>query len=225
MVAVVAFGFSVLPARSATLALYDFESNSLNPGVVHTHTFWGAVGPGAGLSLFESTATNTRGLPDGLYSGGNDGVLQVRSATKGDEANAIANSAYFDLLVTPESGYEVSFTNLTFNAGSTGNSQPRLIYVHANTGAGYISLGDSGALRVDGVTAANISLASLGTQSGPVAFRFYAVYDVAGTPTLGIDDIVFNGSVAAVPEGHQWVFVMVGAAILCQRLRRRRVAA
>jgi len=147
---------------------------------------------------------------------------------------------YFQFTVTPDSGYAVTYSTLTYSLYRT-----------------LISISDvkTWELRasLDGFTSSNISLASnslngaaslqmvrfsndisaLGTQSGQVTFRLYGQDDRSpGNGLAGLanrtdfsgtgSDVLLGGSISAVPEIEQ-VGVIAAAGLLAFGFLRRRV--
>lgn len=201
------------PCVGEVLVSYEFTSNTLAPDVAHPSLITASnISAGSGLTLFESTTTNSRGFPDTLFGGGNDGVLQVRSGGSPNINAAITGNQYMELSINVAEGSLLHFSNITFNAASTGASQPRIFSLYADSGSGFSYLGESGGLTASSVTSTNIDLSTLSAITAPVVFRFYVVDGTLppSTRTLGIDDIIFYGSVTAIPEPSSFALVCLG---------------
>jgi len=220
---VAAFLFHGTLAHSAVLATYGFIDNSMSPDAVEPFVTANPVSAGAGLTLFESTTTNSRGFPAALFQGGNDGVLQLRSGGTPTENAAVAANSYIEIILEVDAGYRLDLSQLTFNAASTGLSQPRIFAVQANTGSGFVQVGSSTGLVDDAVTYTTLDLSSFTGVTAPVSFRFYVVDGAtSGTRTLGIDDITFHGTLEAIPEPATTALLLLcGAGLLLRKVGLR----
>ncbi|HWL51020.1 MAG TPA: hypothetical protein VNQ90_01195 [Chthoniobacteraceae bacterium] len=210
-------------AYSAVLATYGFIDNSMSPDAVEPFLSAGSVSAGAGLTLFESTTTNTRGFPAALFQGGDDGVLQLRSGGTPSEDAAVTANSYIEIVLEVDPGHRLDLSQLTFNAASTGASQPRIFAVQANAGSGFVPVGSSAGLTESVVTNTTLDLSLFTGVTAPISFRFYVVDGAtSGTRTLGIDDITFEGTVEAIPEpAATALFLLCGVGLLLRKVAPR----
>jgi hypothetical protein len=155
---------------------------------------------------------------------GSQPVLRVNPASGNTGITAaIANNAYFQFTIAPDSGMVLNLTDLTFNAARGGGSTPRGWAMTTSVGGltTVIASSDIGTQRPDW-TPYTVDLSGPAFQdlSGPLTIRFYA-YSPASGSTIEFDDITLNGAV--VPEPHGAALLLIGMVgfLFLRRTRRR----
>ena len=112
---VLAFSFCCSLPVQADIVCYDFDNLSLSPSSTDPLASASAI---SDTGLFNFFANGTLGYPNA--------VLQVSSPNGNPTAaDAIANSAYFSFVVTPNAGSLMDFSALTFDAARGGAGTPR----------------------------------------------------------------------------------------------------
>jgi predicted extracellular nuclease len=206
-------------ARADFTATYDFTAVSTASGTTDPT----AVPVVANLTLGSFTATGTPVNPNagGRFSFTNwptGGVANNDTYTA--HTGAINPGAYYAVTLTPQAGYALNLTALTFTVQRSGTGI-RTYAVRSNAG------GDGFATNLPGsISPANANLsvrggnifywafdANSGALNGstvaltgaasqnvttPVTFRFYGWNAEAGTGTFSIDNVVFTGNVVPV---------------------------
>ncbi len=153
----------------------------------------GAVsrGNGGGATLLTATSASSG------YTGASGGSNAVASA--GNGALSTNGSAYFQFSLTPEPGYTLSLTNLSFGSRSTGTG-PRAFCLRSNFD-GYGSDLATGTLSVNSewslMCAVPTFLSSIAGEA--VTFRIYGYNGDGGSSNWRIDDLSLE--VAAVAPG------------------------
>lgn len=163
-------------------------------------------------------------------------------STFGFPTGAIDTSKNFEFTITPSSGYTITYTTLTygiwkFNApGSILNWE-----LHASTDGfatsditldTYSLIPTPVAPADPGDVTVSSDISALGTQSGPITFRFYAYDTGTGGPgglsnrggtswTANGSNVLLGGSVSAVPEVES-IALVSGAALMVFAAYRRR---
>ena len=150
--------------------------------------------------------------------------------TADSNAAAITANTYDSFTLTPAAGsqfvfgagdaftYQFQVRNLSNgNAAFVSGIDLRSSVDDYATSIGTVTQG------VGGFTAQSISLASLGTTTGPVTFRLYLFDNPAGTNggnDSKLDTVVVNGTVAAVPEPASLGLLGLGGVALLGRRRK-----
>lgn len=134
------------------------------------------------------------------------------TATYTDMTGAINTAEYYEVNLTPQTGYTLTLNSIGFTVQRSGTgvrSYAVRTSVDGFTNNLPASVGASTVLSVQGVneffynidgvtTAQNGSLINLfgATTDQPVAFRFYGWNSEAGTGTFSIDNVTFDGSMS-----------------------------
>lgn len=147
-------------------------------------------------------------------------------------ANAFANDDYFSLTVTPNAGFEMDLTSLTFDYGYTSTStvgDQLRAYVttsddsHAAFEGFFTNTATVGGQALVYDTAATIDLSGSEFQNITSAFelRIYLSDEYHDSNVIHrIDNVTLNGSVVAVPEPSSVALCGLGAGFFLMRRRR-----
>lgn len=212
-------------ARSATIALYDFNgfqnhfnTTSTNGGnhVVFAPTTTASGVTATNLSATGGGTTNGVRLGNNSFGGAeqyplvNQQVLLV--GTSGTSAEALND--YFSITITPDSGSLIDFENLTLQGARGGGSARGFTVRSSIDGFGAKLNGpetEAVASQRPSLTNYTIDLSAdpFNSVTGPIEFRFYA-YSNFKDNTVEIDNLSFNGEVLAVPEAASLSLLLVG---------------
>lgn len=203
--------FSV--AGRAQILIYSFTSASTAPTAIAANLSGGPISTGGGVA----TTSNSSPVSSG-YAGASGGYFVSDNGWTG----ASPGVNYFQFTVTPSANVAVSLTSLSFGYRESGTSTgPTAFTVRSSIDAyaadlavGALTNSDN-AWRNTGNTSVTLSFTSATT------FRIYASGAASATPTLRMDDLTLNGSVAAVPEPAT-VAVALGLTALGAAWWRRR---
>jgi hypothetical protein len=183
------------------------------------------------------------------YNGNTDRVISAPGAVGGgtDFATAITNGNYLAFTLTPNAGYTMSLSSITFQAasGSTSLTSNRAFFLVSEATGGTFSA-SSAVLRTDrtpvgGGTMANQAATITNTiptdysvdlsgitrfqsisSSAIQTFRLYIQVPTT-TQAVTFDDIIVNGTVTAIPEPSTFA-AFAGFATLGLAFYRRRRA-
>lgn len=211
---------------------YTFEGSTNNPAIVALHLSAGPlVSNGMQYLGPASLGTPIEGAYGGWWRAYQSGV-QTDAASATDWAGAIAAADYASMSITVDPGYTLSLSSITFYAGISGFGGITAGYgVYSNvTGFSGSPLG-GGSLTQGGPTWINLSTnlsanpTFQGLGAGTYEFRIYFTDDYFGTTTFQnayLDDIRFNGTLAAVPEPSAYV-MLAGLMALGWVASRRKI--
>ena len=203
------------PTASAQILIYGFSSSSTGPTSSIANVTGGALSTGGGVV----TTSNSSPVSAG-YSGASGGYFVSDNGWTG----ASPGTNYFQFTVTP-GGVAVSITSIAFGYRESGASSGPTNFSIRTSADSYISdLGVGSLINSDnnwhttGPTSVTLTFASATT------FRIYANGATSNTPTLRIDDLTINGSLAAVPEPATTALfggaLVLSAAAIARRRRR-----
>ena len=221
-----------------TLATASLLAGAADADVVAQYTFTGdSLSSTDASTSWETTALSTgAGLGAGTFdtfpgSSGSPSLKYTYGDVEADLTGALAEDDYLTFTVTPDAGFSIDYTNITFEM-SKGPSSPTnkpgkgpSLHVFANN----FAIGDvigSGKVPdskpdTDVWFSFDIDLSSLGTVTTPTVFRLYL--DDGGALNVGhqirTDTIVVNGDV--VPEPGSLSLALLGLGGLLMPRRRR----
>ena len=174
---------------------------------------FGALSFGFGQSIFSNSITDTNPSAFNPYTNGqivdpNIGVsgigrgsgLNAPPGNTADRYNARSwlatydSTRYFYFTITPNPGYEIDFSSLTYT-GESSNQGPTLIAIRSSLD-GYST--NIGAPTITGTTI-NLSSTNYQNISTGITFRIYAWGGTNGNGTFSINDFIFNGTVTPIP--------------------------
>jgi hypothetical protein len=239
----------------STLSLLAFAATSASADVIVNYAM---TANGAGLATTlnvnpTTTATNvtapalvnqsgSTASGSFVYNGNTDTVSSWQttfSSAATNYAGAFVANNYFTFSITPDAGYKLDLTSITFQvaSGSSSASDRAFYLVTASSPAGFTSSSTvlstdrtttgGGAIPLQAATATNtvpkdytVDLTSFTGITTTQYFRFYLQ-----TPTISqaltFDDIVVNGTVSAIPEPSTYASI-AGVVALGLVMRRRR---
>ncbi len=247
---IMALGLSEV--RSAELAGFDFENSAVAVDIpaseaeafrVASHISVGSFSTGVGFTgrvvsaLGVSTGSDNLGntgysLGDGfLYANRGSGVN-----TNGTQAQAFSQGEYFEVTLTPDAQYEMSFNTLSFYAWVNNKSRGADQFAVTSSidghsvvnilGSGEISPSSSG-VTVANALAYDIDLTGMQFQgvTSATSFRIYVWDGGSNTSTslVGIDNLVFDGEVNNIPEPTSVVLLGIGLVGFSSVRRRNRM--
>ena len=194
---VVVFGFG--STGSPTTGATSVSSN------ITASVFSGSVG---------SPAT---GGSSPLYTAGSGGSYFSATSWTG----AAPGTNYFEFTLTPNSGYQLSITSLTFGYRAT-STGPTAFAVRSNSDSYAANLA-SGTITNDAAWyssgALSITLSGLSTAT---TLRIYGSGASAGGGTFRVDDVTVAGSVTAIPEPSTSAAIIAVVALAGVMIRRHR---
>lgn len=147
---------------------------------------------------------------------------------------------YFQFSVTPDPGYAVSYSTLTYSLFRTvlGTTDVRTWELRASLdgfASSNIQLASNSLTGVGSITMARFvnNISALGTQSGQVTFRLYGQDNGStGSGLAGLanrtefagtgSDVLLGGSISVVPEVEHYGVVAAAGLVAFGFLRRRR---
>ena len=209
------------PAHAAVIAQYPFNDSTLSSTDTEPN----------------STAGNFLGTSrtDWGYSSSGGNVFVLSRATTDSQANAIDADDYWSFTVTPDTGYLMNLTTITFDtihnatAGGTEDANATMSVFLRTSVDNYASdVGDIFTNAWNTTTPRSVDLSGLDFQSITAAttFRLYVFDSGTDNPRNGsrLDNVVLNGDVVVIPESSS--VLLVGLAFaglgLSGLLRRRR---
>lgn len=216
---------SLSSAQAAVvIAEYEFTSGAAAATSSDANVTAGDFTAGSGISTLS-----------GISSSGNNAYARSNGTT-GTTVGfsfASANDDYFSFLVTPDSGYEMDLTSLTFDYGysSTSNSGGQLrAYVttsddsHATFESFFTNTATvTGSTVFDTAATVDLSGAEFQDITSPLELRIYLSDEYNLNDVIHrIDNVSLNGSVSAVavPEPSSMALCGLGAGFLLMRRRR-----
>lgn len=224
---------SIHPAQAAVLARYDFTGSSDASSDTDSNTTAADLAVGAGFLPYHSFNT----------SFGNSAPSRQTAGTPNNQtANLLSGDFYYQFTVTPDAGYKMDLTSITFDFGASYSSSSQIgwrLYssvdgfdpgsgdiIASNVFASSAQAANSFTLQTSDLTPSNPN-PSVGTDfqnlTVPVTFRLYIndASTTAGSVTR-FDNVTLNGVTSPVPEPSPSVMVAFGVAgLLCLRRRFR----
>lgn len=215
---IISFG---IHAKADVLANYPFTGSSRASTDTDPNSSASLITDGAGIV---SSIDAVRGNPTpslGISADQIDGTSNATAVTAND---------YVTFTLTPVTS--MSLTNLTLDAANytnDGTFSAESFFLRSSVDAFAANVGTTQNILAgsNGVFAPfSFSLAGAGFQNvaSPIEFRIY-FQDTNSDPDRGVllDNIIVNGTAAAVPEASTLAMIAVGAGLLAgvQRLRRK----
>lgn len=248
------------PTRTlgASLALLAFAATTASADVIVNYAMTATVSPSNAVLNVNPTVTAANVTAPALvnqsgstasgsfvYNGGTDTVSSWQttfSSAATTYAGAFVANNYFTFSITPDAGYQLNLTSITFQvaSGSSSASDRAFYLVTASSPSGFTSgstvlstdrtTTGGGTIPLQAATATNtipkdytVDLTSFTGITTTQYFRFYLQ-----TPTvsqaLTFDDIIVNGTVSAVPEPSTYASlagVMALGFVASRRMKRK----
>jgi hypothetical protein len=215
-----ALGTLASAAHAAILVKYSFtgiSSTSLTNSVTAPPTSTAANLSANDLNATGSSAllTSSGGPPDTLFMG----------KLLATAADSVSGNRYFQFTITPDSGYQLDLTSLTFDVARGGASTPRG-WVLRSSVDGFASdiATDEILTQQPTFTAVSVGLAGASYQglTGDLTFRVYGYMPSQG-PLIGLyfDNLSLNGGVSLVPEPGEYAAVAAAGLLAWAGWRRR----
>jgi hypothetical protein len=211
----------LLAASAATshaqILVYAFNTGSpatatVSPTSIAAHTF------GSVFSSVDAGTTSDSSPVSSGYSGSSGSFHFVDNNWN----SAAPGSNFFQFTITPDAGYEVSVSSLSFGYRRT-STGPTSYTVRSSVDGYSADLG-AGSLTGTDVWSGISAAFPEETSSSLVTFRIYASDASSASGTLRIDDVKLFGTVSAIPEPSIYALA-VGLATLgivgVRRWRRR----
>ena len=193
----------------AGLVLYSFPGGAFTPTTTDPNVTSGAINATGSIGSVEpgSALANT--------------VFYRYGALSTTPAAAVANNEFFQFTLTPNAGYELDFTSVTFDATRGGASTPRgfLLRTSLDGFTANVATADIPTANPT-LTPFNISLSAPAFQniSSSTTFRLYQYAPSVGGVGTFYDNISVNGSANVIPEPSTLLF---GLALLGVAATRR----
>jgi PKD-like domain len=146
---------------------------------------------------------NINGSDSGLFKSSGISGFTTSDRYNADNwttSNTLDLNKYFEFKITPNSGYNINFTDLIFNSRLSSNSATWVLRASTdNFVSNIVTVFNPETIGTGTSAPANlfriVSLSAFQNISSSISFRIY-VYGVAGTNrTFSIDDFSFNGNV------------------------------
>jgi hypothetical protein len=215
-VAVVALGASEAPA--ATLGQYDFETSTYAPSASAGNTTVSNMVNGPGMDPSYPQFGNYDGL-------GDTEVLFRFPVGASDVATSLANGNTFAFSITPDAGYQLNLTGVSFEARKAPNLDTLVLQYDPENDGTFVDVMTATGFPTSGALALySQGLSDTGIQNS-VAFRLVPTYN--GVVRGIIDNVTVEGSVelipsaAPIPEPATAVGMVLAVAALASRGARR----
>jgi hypothetical protein len=209
----------------AQIVGYNFFSDIDSPGVDPDYNVATTLAPNVSATPVEagvgvgSSTTIEQGFDDG------DDSLRVfqLSPTATTAEAAVAENIFFQFTVTPNIGFEMDLSSLTFGVARSGGSTPRGWVLRSSVDGFATNLATATIPTVIPTftpESVDLSGAQFQNLTAATTFRFY-VYSPSPASNLNFDDIVLNGSVTnqKIPEPGTVALVLLGVAGVALRWR------
>ena len=219
--------FSISTALSADVLVdYQFDAGSAAPTSTDVNV---------GGSSFDIGPAGSGASPAWIISGGTEMALAYANSAPASEADAVSNGSFFGFTITPDSGYQVDLTNLTFdtiaNATQDLSGNTEVTFFVRSSVDNYGSTIDSftqpyvNSFSFDDTFSRTVTLSDQAFQEVTEAttFRIY-IWDTSGSNlrTPRIDNVQLNGASTAIPEVSSFsIPFLIGLVAYCVRSRRR----
>ncbi|HEV7300764.1 MAG TPA: PEP-CTERM sorting domain-containing protein [Tepidisphaeraceae bacterium] len=204
-------------ASAAVIASYDFNATP-SPRAASRDTE-----PNSVAGSFVTAGGGT------ISSGSNSAIQTYASITSQDANAAITNNDYFGFTVTPTVDYRMDLTNLTFESltrfnSGTGTDVGFFVRSSVDAFASDIASFSQSAGIANASVQRDVQLTAAAFQGLTTAteFRIYFYETVSSTESsdaFRVDNVVLNGTVAAVPEPASLGIAMIGGLALLARRR------
>lgn len=215
---------TAVSAHSAVLVGYDMSARTTSSPDFQAPATTDAAVTASNLTLSSSLT----------YSAAT-GVLIARGFTVAPSSLEAAVTAedYFAFSLAPTAGNSLSLTSLTYTLRVVEATSPTTTqWAYSLDNINFVALGTALVEPASAATYGNLSVSlsdvlALQDVSSTVYFHLYAWNASATTGRTGIgnvtgNDLVVNGSVAAIPEPRSyWLLLSAAAILLALKLRRR----
>ena len=215
-----ALGTLASSAHAAILVNYSFTG--VTQPDLNTNITAPPASTAANLSVTDLNATGSSArllasgiLPDTIFLGN---LLATA-------ADSVSGNRYFQFTITPDSGYQLDLTSLTFDVSRGGASTPRG-WVLRSSVDGFASdiATDTIPTVQPTLTAVSVGLGGASYQglTGDITFRMYGYMPSQG-PFIGLnfDNLNLNGGVSLVPEPGELAAVAAAGLLAWAGWRRR----
>lgn len=219
-------------AAAQTLFTYTFADVTTSSGRSST----GGVASNVTFSSFSaSTSVAANSSAAGVFGF----ATWTTGATNGSNtfSGSVDANRYYEFTITPQSGYTVSLSSITFDAGRSSTGPRQFVIRSSNdsyvsnisgTGSGAVSTVSGNIFQFTDNSSTNlvagqsITMSSFTNVTSPLTLRIFGFNAEAGTGTLRIDNLAVNGSVTAVPEPSTYAAMAGAVALLGVMVHRRR---
>lgn len=225
-----------VPSQAAVLALYDFtgfDGTSDAPYAsadADPNSVAGGFSLGAGLGTNGNWNTSNNGIDSTQFGSPLPSFAQKARNTVTSQELSFTSDAYWSLAITPNAGYEMGFTGLSFDVRTYAGTVNSLnFYLSSNidgfdSPVGSVTTGYNTAGNFQTVTF-DLSASGFQNLDSATEFRVYFWWDAgAGTGSGSaprFDNVTLNGSVAPIPEASSALLCGLGLVSLLGRFRRR----
>jgi hypothetical protein len=162
-------------------------------------------------------------------------------ATNGSNtfSGALDLTRYYEFTLTPQIGYSLSLTDISFDAGRSATG-PRQFAIRsssdsyasniAGTATGVVSTVGGNLFQFTDNASTNliagqsITMSAFTNLTTALTLRIYAFNAEAGTGTFRIDNLAINGTVSAIPEPSTYAAIFGALALAGVVVHRRRQA-
>jgi hypothetical protein len=180
-------GLALIPSIAGAATIHSNEITDANPSAANPFT--------SGQTVAANTTATGIGRGPGITA--NSGSNRYNATSF---ASTLDLNDYFYWTLTPNSGYQIDFTNLTGNwqRSSTGPNGYALRSSLDNYGANIAS----GAITGSGNAVSfnlDLSASAFNSVTSAITFRLYAF---GGGGTFSVNDFVFDGAVSALALGN-----------------------
>jgi hypothetical protein len=221
---IAAAAFSAQPVRAAVIvAGYNFTGSSSAASTEAANVTADDFIIGSGISSTES----------GFYgSVGNPAAAVFVRADQTTEPVSPTSNDYIGFTVTPDSGYELDLTSLSFDyaftdsAGDSGLNATFTLRSSIDGFAGNIASFNRVLTPQTGTPflntgAIDLSGASYQGLTDSITFRIYLTDNSSGNSrTLRVDNVVLSGDVSVIPEPAMFALLGLGACLLATWRKR-----
>lgn len=198
---------------AALVGTVVFTTTAANAANIHSNEITDSAPSSSNpFTLGQTVAANMTASGIGRGSGltGNAGSNRYNAA--GFNTTLDLND-YFSWTLTPNSGFQIDFTNLTGNyqRSSTGPTT----YAFRSSLDGYAADIATGAITGSGSAVAfsmNLGGAAFNSVTSAITFRLYAYGGTSAAGTFSVNDFIFDGSVSALATGNNSTITAPGTA-------------
>lgn len=197
-IAVYTFGTSGSPTTAANSSDANLTAGSFTVGGDVTGT----------LGTSSPASSSIGGSGSQVYRGAGDGFKPEGTA------------GYFEVVLTPNSGYSLSISGVEFNSIRTSTGATNWDLQYSVDGGGYTSL-DTGSNASGAWTAQDTGSVTITGIDSNITFRLFGTGASSAAGSFRIDDFSVSGSLSAVPEPASFAaFLGLGALGLVATRRR-----
>lgn len=215
--------FSMIPAKGAVIASYNFTGSSLASSDVSLDSTASDFIASGFSSFFDTTngnATPSVAIPTNSTGplGGNAGELT--------EANAISNEDYFSFTITPtlNLGQSLNFTSFTFDVAGRNSNSNSMYVLRSSADSFATTLGVTGTIGLASApaffVASSFNLSDDSILQGVTAattFRLYLIDNRGSTAHILLDNVILNATTIPEPSA-----ALLGSLGMLALMRRRR---